>query len=110
MISQNVKNSKIGCIWYITNSELNTHINSITIETHDSDSPPPELPPVTTDLKNTDQDMKNSIPKKYYDYLDVFSPIKVKQLPDHQLYNINIKLEEEKTPPFGPIYLLSQDE
>ena len=53
--------------------------------------------------------MKNSVPKKYHDYLDVFSPTKVKYLPDHQLYDINIDSEEEKTPPFHLIYLLSQD-
>ena len=31
-------------------------------------------------------------------------------LPDHWLYDININLEEGKTPPFGLIYSLSQDE
>ena len=30
-------------------------------------------------------------------------------LPDHWLYDINIDLEEGKTPPFSPIYSLSQD-
>ena len=73
-----MENFKIGFIWYTTNLELNAHINSMTIETHDPDSPPPEPPPVTTDLKDTDQDMKNSVPKKYHNYLDVFSPTKVK--------------------------------
>ena len=40
----------------------------------------------------------------------MFSPDEVKRLPDHQPYNINIELEDGKTPPFGPIYSLSQDE
>lgn len=101
------KNSKIGCIWYTTHSELDTHIDPMTVETHDPDAPPPKPAPVTANLKDSDQDMKNSVPEKYHDYLDVFSPTEVMWLPDHWPYNINIKLEDRKTPPFGPIYSLS---
>lgn len=104
------KNLEISCIWYTTNSELNMHINSLTIGIYDPDSPPPEPPPVTANIINTNQNMKKMVPKKYHNYLDMFSPTEVMQLPDHQPYNINIELEEGKTPPFSPIYSLSQDE
>ena len=50
------KDSEIEYIWYTTNSELDIHINSMTIKTHNPDLPPPEPPPVTADLKDTDQD------------------------------------------------------
>ena len=73
-------------------------------------TPPPEPPPVTADIIDTDQDVKKLVPEKYHDYLDVFSPTEVMRLPDHRPYDINIKLEDGKTPPFGPIYSLSQDE
>ena len=104
------KNQEIGCIWYTTNSDLDVHINSLTVEPYDPESPPPEPPPVTADINDSYQDVKNSVPHKYHNYLDVFSPTKVMWLPDHQLYDIDIDLEEGKTPPFGPIYSLSQDE
>ena len=105
------KNLEIGCIWYTTNSELNTRINSLTIGTYNPDSPPPEPPPiVTADVTDSEKEVKEAVPTKYHDYLDVFSPDEVKRLPDHRPYDINIELEEGKTPPFGPIYSLSQDE
>ena len=103
------KNSTIGCIWYTTNSELDTCINSMTVEPYDPDLPPPKPPPVTADIIDSYQDVKNSVPQKYQKYFDVFSPTEVMQLPDHRLYNINIDLEEGKTPPFSPIYSLSQE-
>ena len=81
----------------------------MTTKTHNPNPPPPKPLPVTANLKDTDQDVKNSVPKKYHNYMDVFSPTKVKHLPDHQLHDININLEEEKTPPFGAICSLSQD-
>ena len=74
---------EIGCIWYTTNSDLDARINSLTVETYDPDSPPPEPPPVTADIIDTDQDVKKLVPEKYHDYLDVFSPTEVMQLPDH---------------------------
>ena len=49
----------------------------MTVETHDPDAPPPKPAPVTANLKDSDQDMKNSVPEKYHDYLDVFSPTEV---------------------------------
>ena len=105
------KNQEIGCIWYTTNSDLDAHINSLTIGTYDPDLPPPEPPPtVTADVTDSDEEVKKLVPEKYHDYLDIFSPDKVKRLPDHRPYDINIDLEDGKTPPFGPIYSLSQDE
>ena len=74
------RNSQIGYVWY---AELNICINSMTTKAHDPDSPPPKPPPVAANLKDTDQDVKNSVPKKYHDYMDVFSSAKVKCLPEH---------------------------
>lgn len=80
------------------------------VGTYYLDSPPPEPPPVTADLVNLEIDVKKLVPSKYHKFIDVFSPTKVMQLPDHQLHDTNIDLEEGKTPPFGPIYSLSEDE
>ena len=59
------------------------HINSLIIGTYDPDSPLPEPPPVTANITDTNQVMKNTVPKKYHNYLDMFSPTEVMQLPDH---------------------------
>lgn len=106
------KNLEIGCIWYTTNSDLDTcrRINSLTIGTYNPDLPLPELPPVVTaDVTDSDEEVRKLVPEKYHEFLDIFSPDEVKWLPDHRPYDINIELEDGKTPPFGPIYSLSQD-
>ena len=103
------KNLDIGCIWYMTNLELEARINSMTFDSYDPTSPPPKPPPIiTADVSDSDKEVKVAVSKKYHDFLDVFSSDEVKKL-EHHPYDINIELEEGKTLPFGPIYSLSQD-
>ncbi|SPC63905.1 uncharacterized protein UHOD_11372 [Ustilago sp. UG-2017b] len=49
-------------------------------------------------------------PYEYHQYLDVFSRVEADKLPPHCTYNHQIPLEEGKSPPFGPIYSLSEHE
>ena len=51
-----------------------------------------------------------SIPPEYHDYADVFSKSKADTLPPHRPYDLKINLEEETSPPLGPIYSLSPAE
>jgi hypothetical protein len=46
--------------------------------------------------------------KKYKDFADVFEKNKANQLPEHRPYDYPIDLEEGQSPPFGPIYGLSE--
>jgi hypothetical protein len=46
--------------------------------------------------------------EKYKDFVDVFEKNKVDQLPEHRPYDCPIDLEEGHSPPFGPIYGLSE--
>ena len=46
----------------------------------------------------------------YKDYADIFSEEKIHALPEHSKYDHNIELEPSTTPPFGPIYPLSESE
>jgi hypothetical protein len=48
-------------------------------------------------------------PEKYKDFVDVFEKINVDQLPTHSPYDCPIDLEGH-SPPFGPIYGLSEPE
>ncbi len=50
------------------------------------------------------------LPEKYKDFVDVFEKINVDQLPAHSPYDCSIDLEEGHSPPFGPIYGLSEPE
>lgn len=83
-----------------------TFINSI-----NSDPPPPPEPPPESPSPQPPPDFYNAIPKKYWPWAyTVFNPSKFEKLPPHRPYDVNIKLEDGKTPPFGPIYQLSLTE
>ena len=58
---------------------------------------------------NVPSDFK-SIPQDYHEFADVFSKEKADKLPDHSLYDHTIPLENGASPPFGPIYRLSEVE
>ena len=55
-------------------------------------------------------DPAKKLPTKYHDFLNVFSRADSDILPPHRLYDHKIPLMEEKTPPWGPLYSMSQDE
>ena len=50
------------------------------------------------------------VPLDYHDFTNIFSKTRTCTLALHQHYNLKIKLEEGTSPPFGPIYSLSQSE
>jgi Reverse transcriptase (RNA-dependent DNA polymerase)/RNase H-like domain found in reverse transcriptase/Integrase zinc binding domain/Retroviral aspartyl protease len=53
----------------------------------------------------------DDVPPKYMDYMStVFSPAEFEKLPPHRPYDVDIELEEGKTPPFGPLYRLTPPE
>ena len=51
-----------------------------------------------------------TVPKQYHDYANVFSKAAATSLPPHQPYDHTIDLEEGTTPPYGPIYSMSETE
>lgn len=117
------RNQAILCIWYTTNDKLEIRINAISNhlppDIPSSEQPPPEPPPSSTTptlrtskafVSETEDEIHKLIPKQYHNYLNVFDPVEVKKLPDHQPYDIAINIEDGKQPSFGPIYSLSQDE
>ena len=52
----------------------------------------------------------DSLPSKYEDFGDVFEKKNVDLLPEHRPYDCLIDLQEGASPPFGPIYGLSEPE
>ena len=50
------------------------------------------------------------LPPEYHEFLDVFSREASDTLPEHRPYDHKIQLESGKTPGFGPLYGMSQDE
>lgn len=51
-----------------------------------------------------------AVPKIYHQYADVFSKQNADKLPPHRPYDHHIPLKDGTTPPFGPIYSLSEVE
>lgn len=67
--------------------------------------PPPEPPPSSPDNPYC------FVPDKYMPWADtVFNPIEFDKLPEHRSFDIEIEIEEGKSPPFGPIYRLTPAE
>ena len=58
----------------------------------------------------TEADDSTFVPPEYHDYLDVFSKAEADKLPPHRPFDHHITLQDGKTPPFGPIYSLSEKE
>ena len=55
-------------------------------------------------------DLFTQVPKAYHDYLDVFSELQANVLPPHRKYDLDIPLQPNSAPPWGPIYGLSAPE
>ncbi|SPC67775.1 related to Gag-pol polyprotein [Ustilago sp. UG-2017b] len=64
----------------------------------------------TTTALAYDTGLSDIIPPEYHQYLDVFSRVRADKLPPHRTYDHHIPLEEGKSPPFRPIYSLSEHE
>ena len=55
-------------------------------------------------------ELKKIVPETYHSFLLAFSKRKADSLPPHRPYDLTIELEEGKSPPFGPLYSLSETE
>lgn len=74
-----------------------------------SSTSPSNSSPDDDDADPTEDWMKY-LPQKYFPWASVFSPVAVDQLPPHRPYDMTIDIEDGKTPPFGPMYRLTQAE
>ncbi|RPD68019.1 DNA/RNA polymerase, partial [Lentinus tigrinus ALCF2SS1-7] len=80
-----------------------TESSSLPSDSSPPTAPPPKPPPA--------DDFLQHVPEKYHDLASVFSPVEVDQLPPHRPgFDAAIELEDGKSPPFGPLYHLSQQE
>jgi len=58
----------------------------------------------------TEADPLKSIPVEFHQYLGIMGKEGADALPEHQPYDCKIDLQEGSTAPWGPIYLLSEEE
>ena len=65
---------------------------------------------VTVDPTVSETGDQQHVPLEYHQYLDVFSKKSADRLPDHRIFDHRIPLQEGTTPPWGPIYNLSEKE
>src|SRR5215204_546144 len=54
--------------------------------------------------------LEDIIPSEYHDFLPLFQKQGTEQLPPHRSYDHEIPLQENKQPPFGPLYGMSEPE
>ena len=54
--------------------------------------------------------LRQALPEAHHEFMDVFSKSKGMTLPPRRPYDHKIELEDSATPPFGPIYSLSEVE
>ena len=70
---------------------------------------PADFQVMQVQLETLDESLEEpTIPKVYRDLADVFSPSNANSLPPHRDEDHAIELEPGKTPPFGPLYNLSE--
>lgn len=76
----------------------------------DSDTPgPPGQATSAMDLKQQDfDDSEVLLPPAYQDFAEVFSDADANKLPEHGLHDHAIDLIDERQPPYGPVYNLSE--
>ncbi|ESK93272.1 hypothetical protein Moror_14566 [Moniliophthora roreri MCA 2997] len=87
-----------------------TYINSFLTNSGPEGTVPPISPPKPSNSAPKDN-YTNYILKKYMHFTNtVFNPQEFEKLPEHQPYNINIKLEEGTTLLFGLMYKLTPQE
>ncbi|ESK81476.1 hypothetical protein Moror_2207 [Moniliophthora roreri MCA 2997] len=87
-----------------------TYINSFSTNSEPKGTVPPISLPKPSNWAPED-DYTNYIPKKYMHFANtVFNPQEFEKLPEHRPYDIDIKLEEGTTLPFGLMYKLTPQE
>lgn len=88
-------------------------LNKASTTPEPSSSPPPSSAPSANPLPEPPppDDFLQHVPPKYHNFASVFSPVEVENLPPLRPgFDAAIELEEGKSPPFGPLYHLSQQE
>ena len=58
----------------------------------------------------TEEDPLGKVPKEFRQYIGIMGKEAAEALPIHRLYDCQIKLQKWSTPPWGPIYPLSEEE
>lgn len=68
----------------------------------------PTFPDDLPDSPEYIEKLRQVVPSQYHDLISAFSKQKADTLPPHRPYDLSIDLEPGKTPPFGPLYSLSE--
>jgi hypothetical protein len=110
--------------WFIVQHPMSFDEGDIQVQKHDCHSPPgviydedlihdPEarvIRSISAAEPHTQESPHQHISTEYHQYIHLFTDEKGSSLPPHHSFDHIIDLEEGKTPPFGPIYSLSEKE
>jgi hypothetical protein len=94
-----LQDSIIGTLFFNNNTSTINSLSEEPASIFDEDLPDP---PAYQDT------LKSLVPQEYHDILSAFSKRKADTLPPHRPYDLSIQLEDDKSPPFGPLYSLSE--
>lgn len=90
---------------------LRFHDTTLTVFINSLNTNPPDPQPPDTPPEPTPPNFKSFVPEKYLDYAEtVFNPTEFEKLPEHRPFDVDIELEEGKTPPFQRMYQLLEAE
>jgi transposase InsO family protein len=110
-VASQLPDTKAGTLFYKPSGDSSKSSLFFSDNSHASATSAPSPP--FDDMPDDSQfisDVKAKVPPQYHDLLSAFSKKKANTLPPHRPYDLSIDLEEGKTPPFGPIYSLSEPE
>ncbi|GBE80968.1 Transposon Tf2-12 polyprotein [Sparassis crispa] len=99
------RNGETAAIWYHPIRSEGYNIAAASLN-----SDPPCASQLAPFSDSPDDDPLGYVPEKYRDWASVFTVKDLKDLPPHRPYDCTIDVDEGKTPPFGPLYHLSQEE
>ena len=72
---------------------------------------PTSVSAIVLDDTPVDPHILQQLPPQYHDFADIFRDKEVETLAEHRpLHDIKIEIQDDKTPPFGPIYSLTSTE
>ena len=106
---RSLKADAVTCVT-VASPEQATLDEGTVLSTTPLDNPAECFDQYLDDIESPEPELLKSLPSEYSDFVSLFSPATSELLPEHRPYDISIELQPGTSPPWGPIYALSNPE